>query len=154
IGLAKDNDEFKLCSFIMVVRCIRGLMRSTGLKLAAALLLSLPVAGQKNSKDFRFSPADEKLLEDANELDRQFEKKGLVYHDPAAEDYLVRIAKNLLAGAQPPDRVSYRFHILRDPMVNAFALPNGSIYVNTGLIAALENEGQLASVLGHEITHV
>ena len=48
----------------------------------------------------------------------------------------------------------YRFSILRDPMVNAFALPNGSIYVNTGLLAAMENDGQLAAVLAHEITHV
>ena len=39
-------------------------------------------------------------------------------------------------------------------MINAFALPNGSIYVNTGLLAILDNESELASVIGHEITHV
>lgn len=120
----------------------------------ATLLLALPLLGQKTPKDFHFSPPDETLLEAADELDRQFEKKGLLYRDPTAQEYLNYIGKNLLTGAPPPDRVVYRFHILRDPMVNAFALPNGSIYVNTGLVAALENEAQLASVLGHEITHV
>jgi predicted Zn-dependent protease len=122
--------------------------------LSVTLPLSLPLLGQKSPNAFQFSPPDEKLLEEANELDRQFEQKGLLYRDPTAEEYLDRIGRNLISGAPPPDRVVYRFHILRDPMVNAFALPNGSVYVNTGLVAALENEAQLASVLGHEITHV
>lgn len=43
---------------------------------------------------------------------------------------------------------------MRDPTPNAFALPNGSIYVNTGLLALLDDEGQLAAVLAHEMTHV
>jgi beta-barrel assembly-enhancing protease len=123
--------------------------------LICTMLLSAPFLwGQTGPRDFQFSPPDEKLLQDANELDKQYEKKGLLYRDPAAEGYLESIGKGLLEGAPPPDRVTYRFRILRDPMVNAFALPNGSLYVNTGLVAALESEAELASVLGHEITHV
>jgi predicted Zn-dependent protease len=49
-----------------------------------------------------------------------------------------------------PEKVTYRFLVLREPMVNAFALPNGSIYITTGLLALLENEAQLAGILGHE----
>jgi beta-barrel assembly-enhancing protease len=128
--------------------------RSRLARLCVTLPLILPLLAQKSPKEFQFSQPDEKLLEEANELDRQFEQKGLLYRDPTAQEYLDRIGKNLISGASPPDRVVYRFRILRDPMVNAFALPNGSIYVNTGLIAALENEAQLASVMGHEITHV
>ena len=120
-----------------------------GLFLTAAFL-----RGQAVTPPFRFGAADEKLLEEANELDRQFEKKGLVYHDLVAEPYLEKVGEGLIQGAPAPDRVTYRFHILRDPMVNAFALPNGSIYVNTGLVAVMENEAELASVLAHEITHV
>jgi beta-barrel assembly-enhancing protease len=122
--------------------------------LGASLLMASPLLAEKTPKDFQFSPPDETLLKDADELDRQFEQKGLLYRDPTAQEYLDRIGKNLISRAPPPDRVVYHFHILRDPMVNAFALPNGSIYVNTGLVAALENEAQLASVIGHEITHV
>src|SRR5947208_3849184 len=43
---------------------------------------------------------------------------------------------------------------MRDPIPNAFALPNGSIYINTGLLALLDDENQLAAVIAHEITHV
>jgi predicted Zn-dependent protease len=50
--------------------------------------------------------------------------------------------------------VIWKFRALRDPVPNAFALPNGSVYVNTGLIALLDNESQLAAILAHEITHV
>ena len=53
-----------------------------------------------------------------------------------------------------PEKVTYRFLVLREPMVNAFALPNGSIYITTGLLALLENEAQLAGILGHEAAHI
>jgi predicted Zn-dependent protease len=118
-----------------------------------ALLCSC-LRAQTAAHPFRFAQPDEKLLEEANELDRQFEKKGLTYHDVRAEEYLENIGQGLLRGAPAPERVAYQFHILRDPMVNAFALPNGSLYVNTGLLAAMENEAELASVMAHEITHV
>ena len=117
------------------------------------LLLAVPLWSQAPRK-FRFTPPDEKVLQESDELDRQFEKKGLIFEDPKAKEYLQKIGDGLLGGAPPPDRVTYRFRILRDPMVNAFSLANGSIYVNTGLVAVLENEAELASVLGHEITHV
>jgi predicted Zn-dependent protease len=48
----------------------------------------------------------------------------------------------------------WKFNALRDSSPNAFALPNGSIYINTGLLALLEDEAQLAGVLAHEVTHV
>jgi predicted Zn-dependent protease len=49
----------------------------------------------------------------------------------------------------------FQFHLLRDPeMVNAFALPGGQIFITTGLLKRLQNEAQLAGVLGHEIGHV
>ena len=43
---------------------------------------------------------------------------------------------------------------MRDPTLNAFAMPNGRIYVHTGLLARLDNEAQLATILSHEMTHV
>ena len=50
--------------------------------------------------------------------------------------------------------MKWRFRILRDAQPNAFALPNGTIYVHSGLLAMLQNEAQLAGILGHEVTHV
>lgn len=60
-----------------------------------------------------------------------------------------RLAKAKAAGGYP-----YEFTMINDPAVNAFALPGGPIFVNSGLIAAAENEAQLAGVLAHEIAHV
>lgn len=51
-------------------------------------------------------------------------------------------------------KVSYRFYVIDDPVPNAFAFPNGMIFVHTGLLDILENEAQLATILGHEIAHV
>ena len=48
----------------------------------------------------------------------------------------------------------FKFGVLRDPTLNAFALPNGHIYVHTGLLSRLDNESQLAMIVGHEMTHV
>lgn len=50
--------------------------------------------------------------------------------------------------------ISYRFYVIDDPVPNAFAFPNGMIFVHTGLLEIMENEAQLAAVLGHEIAHV
>ncbi len=50
--------------------------------------------------------------------------------------------------------VYYRFYVIDDPVPNAFAFPNGMIFVHTGLLEIMENEAQLAAVLGHEIAHV
>lgn len=104
--------------------------------------------------DFKFGDVDLKVLAEAIELDRQFERKGMVIHDPELTAYLESVGKQLLGNDPPPERVEFKFRVLRDPLINAFALPNGSIYVNSGLLALLDNESELASVLGHEITHV
>ena len=58
--------------------------------------------------------------------------------------------------APPPtvDYQQYRFFVLRDPSPNAFALPNGDIYIHTGMLARLTDTAELAAVLGHELNHV
>ena len=103
---------------------------------------------------FHFTPVDEKIFDEANELDQKLEKQGLVDHDPTAQAYLENIGNRLIGDAPPLEQVNFQFRIVRDPVENAFALPNGSVYVNSGLIAGVRNEAQLAGVLSHEITHV
>jgi Zn-dependent protease with chaperone function len=103
---------------------------------------------------FQFTKIDDDLLAEANAVDAQYEKKGLVLHDPGLQAYVDSVGKRILGDRPTIDKVSYRFMVLRDPMINAFALPNGSVYVTTGLLALLENEAQLAGVLGHETAHV
>jgi predicted Zn-dependent protease len=67
--------------------------------------------------------------------------------------YLNRVGTAVVADKKL-ENVTWKFRALRDPVPNAFALPNGSIYINTGLLALLDDENQLAAVIAHEITHV
>jgi hypothetical protein len=102
---------------------------------------------------FIFNKADLKLLEEWKALDQQFEKRARVYHDGALEKYLTGLATPLLPTA-PLEHVQWKFRILRDPSASAFSLPNGSIYIDTGLFARAENDDQLIGRLAHEVAHV
>jgi beta-barrel assembly-enhancing protease len=104
-----------------------------------------------------FKPdADERALwAKAEKEEETLLKKAKVYDDPMLEEYLAGVGDRLT-----PDEVrtaggpGFKFAVLRDPTLNAFALPNGHIYVHTGLLSRLDNESQLAMIVGHEMTHV
>jgi predicted Zn-dependent protease len=73
--------------------------------------------------------------------------------DPELGDYLNQLGSRLVA-AVPGARQDFLFFGIRDPSINAFALPGGFVGVHTGLLTAAESESEVASVLGHEIAHV
>src|SRR6185369_17216655 len=93
------------------------------------------------------------LLSEIKLLDERFEKEGVVFHETNLDAYLNRVGTAVVADKKL-ENVEWKFRALRDPVPNAFALPNGSIYINTGLLALLDDENQLAAVIAHEITHV
>jgi len=105
-------------------------------------------------EDFKFGDVDLEVLEQANLLDVRFERDGLVLADESANAFLNRVGKSLIPRGLELERVTWKFRALRDPQPNAFALPNGSIYVTTGLMTLIDNESQLAAILAHELTHV
>ncbi len=76
---------------------------------------------------------------------------GYLYENPMLQDYLNQLGQSLVPRTAGQ---FYAFRIVYDPRPNAWALSTGSIYVTTGLIAMMDNEAQLAYVLGHEIGHV
>ena len=78
---------------------------------------------------------------------------GLVETDPLVDRYINDLGFRLLAGIENRAR-EYRFFVVRDDSVNAFALPGGFIGINRGLIAYAHTQHQLASVMAHEIAHV
>lgn len=67
--------------------------------------------------------------------------------------YLNRVANRVLKSVDDP-QFDYNFKILDSPVVNAFALPGGYVYVTRGLLATLNNEAELANIIGHEISHI
>lgn len=90
---------------------------------APALLLIVAVGAGCAQPEFQFTAVDEKLLDEANQLDAKIAQKGLLYEDPVAEAYVAGTGERLLSGVPRPERVNFRFRIIRDPMVNAFACP-------------------------------
>lgn len=105
-------------------------------------------------EEFKFGEVDLEVLEQADLLDRRLERDGLVLADPAANEYLQRVGLSLIPRDLQLEKVTWKFRAVRDPQPNAFALPNGSIYVTTGLMTLIDNESQLAAILAHELTHV
>jgi Zn-dependent protease with chaperone function len=108
---------------------------------------------EKFDGKFSFGKVDLDLLSEIKLLDERFEKEGVVYHDSGLDAYLTRVGM-AVAADKKVENVEWKFRALRDPVPNAFALPNGSIYINTGLLALLDDENQVAAVLAHEVTHV
>jgi predicted Zn-dependent protease len=73
--------------------------------------------------------------------------------DPFLTSYINHLGQNLVAqmGPQP---FHYRFFIVDDPSMNAFAVPGGYVFIHTGMIRMADREGELAGVMAHEISHV
>ncbi len=84
---------------------------------------------------------------------QEVEKKVKLVTDEEVNRYIQTIGKKL-ASTPYAGKFPYSFKVVHDDSINAFALPGGPTYVNTGLILAAENEAQLAGVIGHEIAHV
>ncbi|HYH45567.1 MAG TPA: M48 family metalloprotease, partial [Thermoanaerobaculia bacterium] len=104
-----------------------------------------------------FEPLDDEveLWEESRAEEEKLLESVRLYDDPLLESYLEDIVESLTPpGMAANPHLRYRVRIIEDPTLNAFAYPHGSIYIHTGLMARLENEDQLATVLGHEMSHV
>lgn len=76
-----------------------------------------------------------------------------IYRNGSINNYINQIGQRLAKNSQRPD-IPYIFQVVDDDSINAFATMGGYVYVNKGLIAAADNEAELASVIGHEIGHI
>jgi len=85
--------------------------------------------------------------------DPKIRKQYGVYNDPELQAYVQRVGEQLAKKSHRPN-LRYTFTVLDSDEVNAFALPGGYIYITRGILAYIQNEAELAAVLGHEIGHV
>lgn len=76
-----------------------------------------------------------------------------LYPDENLQAYVQELGAELAATTERPD-LPWTFRVLDDPLINAFALPGGFIYVTRGILVQFESEAELVGVLGHEIGHV
>ncbi len=107
-----------------------------------------PVTG----KNFVFEEDEKRLWNRSQEEEQAIAKSGILYGDRELEAYLNGVARKL----EPPEvykHVPFRILVINNPYCNAFALPNGYVYLHTGILARMENEAQLATLLAHEMTH-
>ena len=121
-----------------------GLMGCTGSRPAVSNETPLPAG---------LTPSEQKLWRISAQEAERLQRTGLLYSDPLLEDYVQQLGERLVPEPHtvPAD---FRFHVIADPEANAFALPDGNIYVHLGLLARLQSEAQLAQVLSHEVHHV
>ena len=85
-------------------------------------------------------------------LAQDVEKQAKIINDPIIAEYVNRVGQNLVRNSDA--KVPFTIKVIDSDDVNAFALPGGFFFVNSGLILAADNEAELAGVMAHEIAHV
>jgi beta-barrel assembly-enhancing protease len=89
------------------------------------------------------------------EAAKQVRKQYKVVQNPALQDYVRRVGERLAATDEArASGFQFNFTLIEEPTVNAFALPGGPMFIQTGLFSVLDNEAQLAGVMAHEMSHV
>ena len=94
------------------------------------------------------------VLDDSHRFQDLLETRGALYEDPALQGYLDHLFQPLIPALPSPSPYHFTLKIVRDPTLNAFTLGDGTIYLNTGLIARLKSSRQFAFIVGHELAHV
>ncbi|MDJ0784295.1 MAG: M48 family metalloprotease [Desulfosarcinaceae bacterium] len=126
-------------------------MKKSVLKYLAIVLVSTLI-GQLPA-----APASAITVKEERDLSREFLKvvmaRSDIIQDQEVNAYLNEIGQRILR-ALPDQPFPYKFYVIRDDVYNAFASPAGHIFINSGLFAALESEGELAGIMAHEIAHV
>ncbi len=122
------------------------------------VIVSLPGIAQKKGEIKEPKPGWNLFSKDQDiqlgrEAAAEVEKQYTVVNNPEVVQYLNMIGGKLAKSKRAGD-FPYFFKLVADDSINAFALPGGPMYVHTGLIKAAENEGQIAGVLAHEMSHV
>jgi predicted Zn-dependent protease len=101
----------------------------------------------------RMEKDEQELWKNAERVEKRIEKSGLLFNDLELEAYLNRVARKLLPEGFENNRSRPRIKVLKVPTLDAFSLPNGAICIHIGMLTTIDNEAQLAALLGHEMVH-
>src|ERR1700693_4227988 len=94
----------------------------------------------------------EKEIALGKQLAQEVERQAEIIDHPIVAEYVNRVGQNIVRNSDA--KVPFTIKVVEDESVNAFALPGGFFFVNTGLILSADNEAELAGVMAHEIAHV
>jgi predicted Zn-dependent protease len=118
----------------------------------ALLLAACAVNPATGKREFMLVSESQELAM-GKQYDQQLVVEMGLYQDTALAAYVDRLGQRLAALSERP-QLPWTFRLVDDPVVNAFAVPGGYIYITRGIMAHMGSEAQLVSVLGHEIGHV
>jgi predicted Zn-dependent protease len=128
---------------------LSSLLFAGGLTLAPMGCARNPVTG-KNELSL---VSESQEIQMGKEAAAQVQQSIGYYNDPALQAYVSGIGMKMAKASERPN-LPWEFHVVNDASVNAFALPGGFIFVTRGLMTAINDEAELATVVGHEIGHV
>ena len=125
-------------------------------------LAALPARGADDKKDVdeigsrkvahKSIISEEKEIAIGKQYSTEIDRQAKLLNDPVINEYVNRVAQNVVRNSDL--KIPLTVKVIDSPELNAFALPGGFLYVNTGLILAAEEEDQVAGVMAHEIAHV
>jgi predicted Zn-dependent protease len=128
-------------------------MHSTAIAVALVSILGSG-CGSGGAGNFNLISIDEEW-QLGQQLSRDVASQVKLSNDAAVNAYVRNLGQKIVANSPAPfNQLPWDFHVVEDPTMNAFAIPGGHVYVNTGLIANAENASELAGVMAHEISHV
>ncbi len=125
------------------------ILRFNFLLFLTLLVLLLPI----NSYSVPFIDHETELAM-GKEADKQISRQYGIYQDKELQIYVNKVGQKLVSQLSDKIFSNYYFRIVDSSEINAFALPGGYVYVTLGLLAMVNNEAELAGVLGHEIGHI
>lgn len=129
-------------SFSLVLFCV----------LLSACSKNMSAIGEEGA-GFGSTPEEQEIFKRSELLYQEYDEEAMIVEDRFINSYVTTLGNSLVSDSTK-DVVDYRFHLLRQPFVNAYATANGRIYINLGMLVKLSNPTQLAYVLAHEIAHV
>lgn len=132
-----------------------------GVLILVAALAALPLAAEDQKADVNDIGnrkvahhsiiSEQKEIAYGKELSTQVDKQSKLVTDPVINEYVNRVAQNVARNSDL--KIPLTVKVIDDPTINAFALPGGFLYVNSGVLRAADEESQLAGVMAHEIAH-
>ena len=123
----------------------------------AVLMLTSSDSSVAVGQDFDFDDFNlisvEEEIEIGTELSREVEKEHQPYPDSEVQRYIRELGSRIAAYAPNTDNIPLSVKVVKDDEVNAFTIPGGAVYINSGLIRRVDTEAELAGVIAHEMGH-
>ena len=138
---------YPVVSFVLSLSLVLGIAQASQASLFDLIFQGIQVIQLSNI-------SDRQEVQIGRQINQQLVRKDIeLYRDPEITGYITDIGQRMAQQSKRPN-IPYTFQVVKDKDLNAFATMGGFVYLNSGLIAAADNEAQLASVIGHEIGHI